>query len=133
MYFCVRIKYTPPLAKSRLPKAGFCLGGGGSAVRYKPIAGHVVPDRMSERNSFSIENGRCIDAATLEFVDECLVVIGSHRGPASALHLGVENGSCYGKRRSRVLIGNLHVCEAPLAYAAPPINGGAQMHNLECF
>jgi hypothetical protein len=45
---------------------------------------------MSERNSFSIGNGRCIDATTMELVDESLVVIGSHRGPASALHLGVE-------------------------------------------
>jgi len=66
--------------------------GGCSAVGYKPIAGHVVPDSMSERNSFSIGNGRCIDAATVELVKECLVVIGSHTGPASVLHLGVENG-----------------------------------------
>ena len=29
---------------------------------------------------------------TLELVDECLIVIGSHRGPAAVLDLGVENG-----------------------------------------
>ena len=88
---------------------------------------------MDEEYGLAIGNGSSIDAATLELVDESLVVIGSHRGPASALHLGVENGSCYGKRRSRVLIGNLHVCEAPLAYATSPINGDVQLHNLECF
>ena len=67
---------------------------------------------MDERDGSAIIYGSSIDATTVELVKECLVVIGTHRGPASALHLGVENGSCYGKRRSRVLIGNLHVCEA---------------------
>jgi hypothetical protein len=32
-----------------------------------------------------------INAATLKLVDESTVVIGSHRGPASVLHLGIEN------------------------------------------
>lgn len=64
--------------------------GGCSADGYKPIAGHVVPNRVSERNSFSIGNGSGIDTATPELVNERLVVIGSHRGPASVLHLGVE-------------------------------------------
>ena len=66
--------------------------GGCSAVGYKPIAGHVVPDRMGKRDAPAITNGCSIDAATLELVKECLVVVGTHRGPASALHLGVENG-----------------------------------------
>jgi len=66
--------------------------GGCSAVGYKPIAGHVVPDRMGKRDAPAITNGNSIDATTLKLVKECLVVIGSHRGPASALHLGVENG-----------------------------------------
>ena len=66
---------------------------------------------MGKGDGFVIVNGSSIDAATLELVKECLVVIGSHTGPASALHLSVENGSCSGKRQSRVLIGNLHVCE----------------------
>ena len=64
--------------------------GGCSAVGYKPIVGHVVPDRMGERNDFSFGNGSSIDAATQELVKECLVVIDSHTGPASALHLGIE-------------------------------------------
>ena len=68
------------------------MNGGCSAVGYKPIAGHVVPDRMGKRYGLSACNGYGIDAATLELVKECLVVIGTHRGPASALHLGVENG-----------------------------------------
>ena len=65
--------------------------GGCSAVDHQPIAGHVVPDRMGKRDAPAITNGSSIDAATLEFVKECLVVIGAHRGPASALHLSVEN------------------------------------------
>ena len=66
--------------------------GGCSAGGYKPIADHVVPDRMGERNSFSISNGSSINTATPELVKECLIVIGPHTGPASALHLGIENG-----------------------------------------
>ena len=64
-----------------------------SAVGYKSIAGHVVPDRMDERDGSAITNGRSIDAMAAELVDECLIVVGTHRGPASALHLYVEN--CY--------------------------------------
>ena len=63
----------------------------------------VISDRLAKGDDLAIVNGSDIDAATLKFVDECLVVIGSHRGPATALHLGVENGSCSGKRQSRVL------------------------------
>jgi len=39
--------------------------GGCSAVGYKPIAGHVVPDRMSERDGSAIIYGSSIDAAPL--------------------------------------------------------------------
>ena len=69
-------------------KGGGCIG---SVDDYQFVVRQVVPDRMDEGNGFSIGNGRCIDATTMEFVDESLVVIGSHRRPASALHLGVEN------------------------------------------
>ena len=65
---------------------------GCSADGYKPVFGYVVPDRMDERDGSAIIYGSSIDAATLELVKECLVVIGTHRGPASVLHLGVENG-----------------------------------------
>jgi hypothetical protein len=47
---------------------------------------------MGEGDDLAIVNGRDINTATLELVDECLVVIGSHTGPASVLNLGVENG-----------------------------------------
>ena len=50
---------------------------GCSAVGYKPIAGHVVPDGMGKRDAPAITNSSSIDAATLELVQECLVVIGS--------------------------------------------------------
>ena len=47
---------------------------------------------MGEGDGLAVVNGCGIDAPTLELVDECLVMVGSHRGPASVLHLGVENG-----------------------------------------
>ena len=68
-------------------KGGGCIG---SVDDYQFVVRQVVPDRMGEGNVFSIDNGSSIDAATVELVKECLVAIGSHRGPASALHLGVE-------------------------------------------
>ena len=70
-------------------KGGVCIG---SVDSYQFVAWLVVPDRMGKRYGLSDRNGCGIDAATLELVDECLVVVGSHRGPASVLHLGVENG-----------------------------------------
>jgi hypothetical protein len=39
--------------------------GGCSTFGYKSVVGHVVPDRVGERNGFSIGNGRSIDAASL--------------------------------------------------------------------
>ena len=69
---------------------------GGDSIRsvddYQFVVRQVVPDRMGERNSFSISNGSSINAATQELIKECLIVICPHTGPASALHLGVENG-----------------------------------------
>ena len=56
------------------------------------VVGLWTPYRVGKGNGLAIVNGCGIDAATLELVDECLVVVGSHRGPASFLHLGVENG-----------------------------------------
>ena len=47
---------------------------------------------MSKGDGLAIKDGSGIDAATLELIDECLVVVGSHAGPASVLHLGVKNG-----------------------------------------
>ena len=63
-----------------------------SADDDQSIAGNIVPDGMGEGGGFAVIDGRDINAATLELVKECLVVIGSHTGPPSALHLGVENG-----------------------------------------
>jgi hypothetical protein len=47
---------------------------------------------MDERDGSAIIYGSSINASTLELVKECLVVIGSHRGPPSVSHLGIENG-----------------------------------------
>lgn len=84
--------HNPAVGKEQTAKGGVLYEGGCSADGYKPIAGHVVPNRVSERNSFSIGNSSGIDAATPELVNERLVVVDTHRGPASALHLVVENG-----------------------------------------
>ena len=46
---------------------------------------------MGKGDGLAIVNRCSIDAATLELVDECLVVVGTHRGPASVLHLLVES------------------------------------------
>ena len=64
--------------------------GGCSAFGYKPIAGHVVTDRVGERNCFSIGNGSSINTSSLELVNECLIVIGSHGRPRTALNLLIE-------------------------------------------
>ena len=52
----------------------------------------VVNDGMGEGDGVAIGNSGSIDASTLELVDECLVVKGSHGRPAAVLDLGVENG-----------------------------------------
>lgn len=56
------------------------------------VAGLVVTDRMGERKSIPIGNGSGVNAATPELIKERLVMIGTHAGPPSASHLGVENG-----------------------------------------
>ena len=68
--------------------------GGYSAVSYKSVIGHVVSYRMGERNASAIIYGCGIDAVTLKLVKECLVVVGTHTGPTSVLHLGIEKGYC---------------------------------------
>ena len=46
---------------------------------------------MSEGEGLAIKDGSGVNAAKLEFADECLVVVGSHGRPASILRLSVEN------------------------------------------
>jgi hypothetical protein len=46
---------------------------------------------MDKRYGLSACNGCGVDAAPLELVKERLVVIGSHRGPASMANLTIEN------------------------------------------
>ena len=47
---------------------------------------------MGEGDGVAIGNSGSIDTSTLELVDECLIMIGTHGGPAPVLDLGVENG-----------------------------------------
>ena len=77
---------------------------GCSADGYKLVFGYVVPDRMDERDGSAIIYGSSIDAATLELIKECLVVIGTHTSPAAIADLMIEYCSCLSKRQSRVLI-----------------------------
>ena len=46
---------------------------------------------MGEADGLAIIDSRDINTSTFELVNECLIVISSHTGPASALYLGVEN------------------------------------------
>ena len=46
---------------------------------------------MGKGDGLAVKDGSGINAAPLELVEKCLVVVGSHRGPASALHLLVES------------------------------------------
>ena len=70
-------------------RGGVCIG---SVDDYQFIIWQVEPDRMSKRYGIPACNGCGIDATTMEFVDECLVVIGTHTCPTSILDLTVENG-----------------------------------------
>ena len=70
-------------------KGGVCIS---SVDDYQFVVWQIVPDRMGKRYGPSAFDGFGIDTTTLELIKECLIVIGSHTGPASALHLGVENG-----------------------------------------
>ena len=55
------------------------------------IIGNIALDGSSEADGFAITNGCNVNAAVLELVDECLIMIGTHTGPASVLHLGIED------------------------------------------
>jgi len=70
-------------------KGGVCIG---SVDDCQFVVWQVEPDRMSKRYGISACYGGGVDASTLELVDECLVVIGSHAGPPSVLYQGIENG-----------------------------------------
>lgn len=73
-------------------KGGVLILRGISADDDQSIAGNIVPDGMGEGGGFAVIDGRDINAATLELVDECLIVIGSHTSPAGTADLTVENG-----------------------------------------
>ena len=59
-------------------KGGVCIG---LADNYQFIVWQVVPDRMSKRYALSACYVCGIDAAMVELVKECMVVVGSHGGP----------------------------------------------------
>lgn len=71
-------------------EAGFCIRSVGD---FQFVVWLVVTDGMGKREGLAVVDGRDVDAAMLELVDECLVVVGSHRGPASIAYLMIEN--CY--------------------------------------
>ena len=66
---------------------------GGSADDGQTAVGYIVLDEMSETDDLTIIDSCDINAATLELVDECLVVIGTHSGPAGIADLTIEY--CY--------------------------------------
>ena len=64
-----------------------------STYKHQLIYQLVVLDRMSKQYGPSVCNGCGINTATLELVDECLVVVGSHTSPAGITDLMIEY--CY--------------------------------------
>ena len=66
---------------------------GASADSGKPVARYIVPDGMGKTDGLTVIDGRNINTSSLELVDECLVVIGSHTSPAGIADLMIEN--CY--------------------------------------
>lgn len=74
-------------------KCGVFISEGLSANGGQPIVSNIEPDEMSEDDSLTIIDGRDINASSLELVDECLVVIGTHTSPAGITNLMIEY--CY--------------------------------------
>ena len=68
-------KTTAALARADC-KGGVCIS---SVDDYQFVVWQIVPDRMGKRYGLSVCNGSGIDAATLELVDERLVVVSSYR------------------------------------------------------
>ena len=54
------------------------------------VVGNIVPNGTDEVDGLAIIDGRDINAATQELVDECLVVIGTHICPAGVVNLTIE-------------------------------------------
>jgi hypothetical protein len=61
-----------------------------SAYSGQSVADYIIFDRVGETDGFTIEYDRSIYAASLELVDECLVVIGTHTSPAVTANLMIE-------------------------------------------
>lgn len=69
---------------------------------YQLVANDIVFNQVRKTNMIAIIDGFSIDTATMELVNESLVVVGSHTRPASVLNLSIENCN---------QLSNLHVCE----------------------
>lgn len=87
-----RVYKTPPLPRAD-GRGGVFFNRVISADGNQPIDGNIVLDRTSEADSFTIIDGRDINAAPQELVDECLIVIGTHTSPAGVADLTIED--CY--------------------------------------
>ena len=82
-----------PLLPRADGKGGVIYIRGISANGGQPIVGNIVPDVTSERYGFAIIDGRGFNASSLELVNECMVVIGTHTSPARVTDLTIEY--CY--------------------------------------
>ena len=83
--------FTPPLPRADC-RNGVLLLNKVSADDDEFVTLYVVSDRMGERDCLIVIDRRDINASSQELVNERLVVVGTHAGPASVLHLGIENG-----------------------------------------
>ena len=82
---------TSPIAKSRLLREkSYCRRK--SVGNLKPVIGQNVSNWMCKASDIVVIDARNVNTSSPEFIDEGSVVVGSHTGPASALHLNVKNG-----------------------------------------
>ena len=63
---------------------------------------YVVSDRMGERDCLTVIDRRDINASSQELVNERLVVVGTHTGPASVLHLFIAHFIFFNNNRTRI-------------------------------
>ena len=64
-----------------------------SAYNDQPIVSNIIPDGIGETDGLTIIDRINVNTSSLELIDECLVVKGTHTGPASVADLTIEY--CY--------------------------------------
>ena len=85
----LKITKTPLLLRAD-SKGGVFDIRGISVDDYQFVVWQIIPDGMSEADGLTVIDRRNVYAASLELVDESLVVIGTHTSPAGIVDLTIE-------------------------------------------